>query len=212
MNETLSPGKYYLGDPTLVLHDKIIIGIWGSLYNYANDKYNINGVECVMHTTHKGDDNYVDTKNRKYIVTSGVLSLINVDLIEDINLCKNNGHIFEFKQQINFIYDAGLFYIKSGKKMIKIDTRNMEEYDSDYEEHCEDEEGEHISKTINNNEDNSDNEDTCSDTNEINSINNSDSDKECSDNEENKVENVENVDNLDNEENKEVFNFFKKKS
>jgi hypothetical protein len=199
MNEILSPGKYYLGDPTLVLHDKIIIGIWGALYDYANGKYNINGVDCVMHTTHKGDDSYTDTKNRKYIVTSGVLSLINIELIEDINLCKNNGHIFEFNKKINFIYDAGMFFIKSGKKIITIDTRNMDEYNSDYEEHCENDEGEHISKTINNDSENESYD-------EIQSIDNN----LDSDNEENKDKTEENKDKT--EENKSVFNFFKKKN
>jgi hypothetical protein len=189
MNEILVPGKYYLGDPTLVLHDKIIIGIWGSLYDYANGKYNINGVDCIMHTTHKGDDIFVDTKNRKYNVLSGVLSLINVELIEDINLCKNNGHIFNFNTKINFIYDAGLFYIKSGKKIITIDTRNMDEYNSDYEEHCENEDGEYISKTILNDSDNDD----------IDSIDNNNSDNE------------ENETNQEESTNKETFNFFKKK-
>ena len=154
MNEILVPGKYYLGDPTTVLHDKIIIGIWGTLYNYSNGKFNINGTECVMHSTHKGDDVFHDTKNRKYNVISGVLSLINVELIEDITLCKDNGHIFDFDKKINFIYDAGMFFIKSGKKIITIDTRNMDEYNSDFEDHCENEEGEPISKTINNDSEN----------------------------------------------------------
>jgi hypothetical protein len=156
MNEILNPGKYYLGDPTLVLHDKIIIGIWENLYNYADGKFNIYGVDCVFHKTHKGDDIFSDSKNRKYVVTSGVLSLINVDLIENINLSKNNGHIFEFNKKVNFIYDGGLFYIKSGKKIITIDTRNMDEYNSDYEEHIKDEEGEYISKSINHDSDNDD--------------------------------------------------------
>jgi len=142
MNETLSPGKYYLGDPTFVLHDKITVGIWGELYNYSNGKFYIYGEECVFHSTHKGDDTFTDAKKRKYTVVSGVLSLISIHLIEDIQLCKNNGHIFEFTKKVKFIYDAGIFYITSDKKRIMIDTRNMEEYISDdedrYEEHCED--------------------------------------------------------------------------
>jgi len=198
MNEILLPGKYYLGDPTLVLPNKIYIGIWGELYDYANGNYDINGVQCVMHTTHKGDDTFIDNKNRKYVVTSGVLSLINVELIENINLCKNNGHVFEFVKKINFIYDAGIFYIKSGKKIITIDTRNMDEYNSDYEEHCENEEGEPISKTINHNSDN----ESCD---EIKSIENN-SDNEKNQDNENNSDNEKNEDNKD----KHLFNFFKK--
>lgn len=189
MNETLNPGKYYLGDPNLVLHDKIIFLIWGSTHNYSDGKFNVNGTECVMHTTHKGDDTFIDTKNRKYIVSSGVLSLVNVELIEDIDLAKKYGHIFNFEKKVNFIYDAGLFYIKSGKKFITIDTRDMDEYDSEYEEHCENEDGEYISKTINNDSDNDD----------IDSVDNDAS----SDNEEESCEK---------EETKQTFSFFKKRA
>jgi len=101
-----------------------------------------------------------------------LLALINVNIIDDLELIKKNGHVFEFKNKINFIYDAGLFYIKSGKKYIHIDTINHEEYNSDMEEHCENEDGEYISKTLlgdsdddfieptfNNEEDNNDDDD-----------------------------------------------------
>ena len=156
MNEILPSGKYYLGDPTLVLHEKIILGIWGNLYCYSNGKFNIYGVDCAIHQTHKGDGTFTDAKNRKYQIISGVLSLVNVELIEDIELANLNGHVFEFENKVNFIYDAGLFIIKSGKKIIRIDTRDMNIYDSDYEEHCENEHGEYISKTIENESDDED--------------------------------------------------------
>jgi len=193
MNETLSPGKYYLGDPTFVLHDKITIGIWGELYNYSNGKFFIYGEECVFHSTHKGDDVFIDAKKRKYKVVSGVLALISVHLIEDIQTCKNNGHIFEFTKKVKFIYDAGIFYITSDKKRIMIDTRNLEEYDSEYEDHYEND-SKNNDESINNDEssENKLSEGELSD-NEL-------SDKDS--NEENDVFNVN-----DNS----VFNFFKKK-
>jgi hypothetical protein len=148
MNEILIPGKYYLGDPSFVLPDKIYYGILGNLYNYSNGKHSINGCHITIHNIHGGDGIYHDTKNRSYIIYSGILGLIPVELIEDINLCNNKGYLFDFKQKINFIYDAGVFYIKSGKKYIKIDTKNLEEYDSDYEEHCKNSDDENIVKTI----------------------------------------------------------------
>jgi hypothetical protein len=154
MNEILNPGKYFLGDPSNVLHNKILNGIWGDLYDYRNGKYNINSYDFVVHNTHKGDGDFLDTKNRIYKVSTGVLSLIAIELIEDITLCKNNGYIFTFVNKINFIYDAGIFFIKSGKKIITIDTQNKNDYDSDLDEHCENEDGEPIGKTLCNDSDN----------------------------------------------------------
>jgi hypothetical protein len=147
MNETLMPGKYYLGDPSNVLPPKIFIGIWGDLYNFKNGKFNINTFDFAVHNTHNGDGTYTDTKNRTYNIKTGMFGLININLIDDLNECKY-GHIFNFDNKINFIYDAGIFYIKSGKKYINIDTRNLEEYDSEFEEHCHNEDDEYICKTI----------------------------------------------------------------
>ncbi len=97
-----------------------------------------------------------------------------------------------FTDKINFIYDAGIFYIKSGKKYITIDTRNIDEYESDLEEHCENEDGEPIGKTLCHDSDN----DSITDENNILF----DSDKESD--EEDTVENTDK---------KETFSFFKKK-
>jgi len=69
-------------------------------------------------------------------------------LKENVDPKPHYGHTFEFTEDINFIYDAGLVYIKSGNKYISIDTRNMDEYDSENEEHCENDNGESITKTI----------------------------------------------------------------
>jgi len=155
MNETLQPGKYYLGDPTYVLPNKILIGIWGNDYNYDNGKYTVNGHEFIVHNTHYGNGIYKDTRDRIYKVDCGVIGLVNMELIEDINKINGNGYIYEFKEKIKFYYDSGTFIVKSGKKYIKIDTQNNEEYDSeeDISEKCLNEEGEHISKVFCNDSD-----------------------------------------------------------
>ena len=147
MNEFLRPGKYLLGDPFIILPSKILIGIWGDLYNFNNGKFIINDTDYIVHNTHNGDGIFYDTKNRSYDIKNGTIALININLIENISEY-NNYHIFEFNNKINFIYDAGIFYIKSGKKYIQINTRNLDEYNSDFEEHCENENGEYISNTI----------------------------------------------------------------
>ena len=153
MNELLRPGKYYLGDPINVLPSSIYNGIWGNLYDFKNGKYIIYDTDFAVHNTHYGDNIYTDTKNRSYTVNTGMIALIDIKLIENINEVKNNGHIFNFSNKVNFIYDAGLFYIKSGKKYICIDTINKE-YNSDFEDHCENEEGIYIQNTITNASDN----------------------------------------------------------
>jgi len=147
MNETVKAGKYYLGDPVEALPEKYSIGIWGNEYGYRSGKINISGFDMVVHNTHNGDGIYKDTRERTYKVTSGTIGLVPIELLPyEIN--NLHGHLYEFNEKVNFIYDAGVFYIKSGNKYISIDTRDMNEYDSDHEVHYENENGEPITKTI----------------------------------------------------------------
>jgi len=193
MNEILRPGKYYLGCPS-VLPDSIYTGIWGNALSFATGKHLINDYDFAVYYTHYGDGKFVDSKLRDYKIDSGAIALIQIELIPDISICKKHGHIFEFTKPVRFIYDAGFFHIKSDKKLISIDTRCLDEYDSDLEEHCKDENNEYITKIIETCETESIAEDD-----EMYGLNNIE-DNENSDNEIEEVENseqnktIENVD------------------
>lgn len=193
MNEILPSGKYFIGDPVNVLHEKIYIGIWGNVYNYENGKFNIFGHDIIFHSTHSGDGTFKDTRDRKYLIESGVIALINMELVEDSTSCKT-GHVFNFTSDVNFIYDAGQIYIKSGKKYINIDTRkeNDSDYDSENEGHCLNEDGEPITKTL------------CGDSDD-DFIEEEDFDLDSDD------EILEKSDNISLETKRELFQFFKKR-
>lgn len=149
MNETLTMGKYFVGDPSLVLPEKVYIGIFGNVHNYSNGKFNILGKNICIHSTHYGDGKYIDSRNREYNIESGLIGLIPVELIDNMNLCNNNGHIYEFVKPVQFLYDSGIFIIKSDKKYIKINTQNVEECnESDEEENIKNENGEPLSGTF----------------------------------------------------------------
>ena len=139
MNETAKPGKYYIGDPSFVLSEEIYHGIFGDVHKYEAGKYDLlnNKNDFVVHKTHYGDGTYRDTKNRKYVVESGLIALVPVDLIEekDISIAKKKGVVLAFKDYIRFIYNGGLFTIKSAKNIIEINTINEDEYDSESDDH-----------------------------------------------------------------------------
>jgi hypothetical protein len=154
MNETILPGTYYLGDPSYALIDKYYTGIWGNEYNFMNGAFKINGYDFIVHTTLNGDGHYLDTKNRSYYINSGVIALIDMNIVEIPRNKLKVGHIFKFDKKVNFIYDMGYFFIKSGNKYIKIDTRKLDnDITSDEEEDCLNDDFENINKTIIDNED-----------------------------------------------------------
>lgn len=186
MNEILRPGKYYLGCPS-VLPNSIYTGIWGNTLSFSTGKHLINDCDFAVYYTHYGDGIFNDSKLRDYKITSGAIALIQIELISDISLCKSHGHIFEFTKPVRFIYDAGIFHIKSDKKLISINTRILDEYESDMEDHCKDENNEYITKVIENCETESVVEDD-----EMYGLNNiEDIDDENSDNETEEGENLE---------------------
>ena len=137
MNTVLPPGKYFIGDPCYGLSENDHHNLWGEEQRYENGKYDLknNKKYFAVHNTHWGDGKFYDTKNRKYIIDSGMLSIINVDLIEDIEKSKKKGNFFHFLEKVYFLYNAGIFYIKSGRFVIEINTINEEEYESDMEEY-----------------------------------------------------------------------------
>jgi hypothetical protein len=183
MNETFSPNKYFLGDPAIVLPNKIYHGIWGQQHGHQNGKYTIYDNDFIVHNTYSGDGTFFDTKNRSYVIESGMIGLVSYDLIEDKTLIKNNGHVFDFTEQLEdvscerfqFIYSAGIFCVRCNKKVIMINTKIESDFNSDEEEiesaHSKEENGEQnedisVNQNINDNsEEEIENEE---DTNEIN--------------------------------------------
>jgi len=137
MNEELSVGKYYIGDPSFVLHDKITVGIWENEYKCKNGKFTIFGYECIFQSIHKNNCSFIDTNNNKYTIETGILSCIPIELIEKdkLHLCNHYGYIYEFNEPLKFIYLSGLFYIKSKNILIKFNHENNEK------EYCSDNEG-----------------------------------------------------------------------
>ncbi len=139
MEETLIRGTYYLGDPSYVLDEELYYDILGEKHKFEPGKYDLKNDDTfmVLHNTHNGDGTFLDTKQRKYKVESGMIALVPKKIINDekLEIAKKNGKVFNFPNKVKFFYDAGIFYIKSGHFIIKINTINDDEYESEHEEH-----------------------------------------------------------------------------
>lgn len=139
MNETVRAGKYYLGDPVFALDETTYHELYGDRFQYENGKFDLknNDQYMIVHKTHYGDGTFYDTKKRKYIVETGLIALIPISMIDDTMLikAKKYGVVFSFNNFVRFLYHGGLFMIRSNKKIIEINTRNEEEYDSQEEGH-----------------------------------------------------------------------------
>ena len=126
MQESIEAGEYYLGDPSYVINEKIYYYIYENKYKFDNGKFDLtdNDDYIITHNTHNGDGIFYDTKKRKYKVESGIIGLVSKKLIENIENAKKYGKIYKFPNKVNFVYDAGKFYIKSGNYIIEINTIN----------------------------------------------------------------------------------------
>lgn len=136
MEESILSGEYYLGDPSFVINEKLYYDVYGEEYNFDSGKFDLTKKEdfIIVHSTHNGDGVFEDTKKRKYKVESGLIGLVPIKLINNLENAKKYGKIYNFPNKIKFIYDNGVFFIKSGNFIIEINTINEDEYISDDEE------------------------------------------------------------------------------
>ena len=136
MEEKTLSDTYYLGDPSFVINEDLYYDVYGKEYNFDNGKFDLTNKEdfIIVHNTHNGDGTFYDTKKRKYKVESGLIGLVPIKLINDLENAKKYGKIYNFPNDVKFIYDNGIFFIKSGNFIIEINTINEEEYISDDEE------------------------------------------------------------------------------
>ena len=117
----LEKGKYFIGDPTLVLPNSIYHGIWGNVHNYLPGIYSIFGNNLVIFHVKKGDDEYKDNIGNKYDIETGNISIVPHQLC-DIDLESGSNIMFhEFADNVNIFYSKdGNLNIISSSTDIKI--------------------------------------------------------------------------------------------
>ena len=135
MEEKTLSDTYYLGDPSFVINEDLYYDVYGKEFNFDNGKFDLTNREdfIIVHSTHNGDGIFYDTKKRKYKVESGLIGLVPIKLVNNLENAKKYGKIYNFPNDVKFIYDNGIFFIKSGNFIIEINTINEDEYVSDEE-------------------------------------------------------------------------------
>ena len=128
---TLEKGKYFIGDPTLVLPNSIYHGIWGNVHNYLPGIYSIFGNNLVIFHVKNGDNEYKDNSGNKYDIETGNISIVPHQLCE-IDLESGTNIIFhEFADDVNVFYSKdGNLNIISSSTDIKINI-GVEDDDDD---------------------------------------------------------------------------------
>lgn len=128
----LPAGKYWIGDPCYML-DETRGYDWGKLLDqtryfglypdveewykkpYASDQggeFVINGHKMYAHSTQYGDGGYYDQHGHDYGVDAGLLSIIPIELIGDLNEpdVARLGHIHDMPEPFTCHYDNGTIY------------------------------------------------------------------------------------------------------
>jgi len=118
---TLEKGKYFIGDPTLVLPNSIYHGIWGNVHDYLPGIYSIFGHNLVIFHLKNDNDEYTDNIGNKYDIETGNISIVSYELC-DIDLESGTNIIFhEFEDDIKVFYSKdGNLNIMSSSIDIKI--------------------------------------------------------------------------------------------
>jgi hypothetical protein len=133
IKHTLPAGKYYIGDPCYALPKEIYNDVWEKKYKFKKGVIPVLGKEFVVSGTEFGDFTYKGTNNKLYGVDSGNISIIPHELCDDEREkdMKRLGSVNQFKEPVQCIFTNGVFKFRSGKRIITIDTRAIDNEDSD---------------------------------------------------------------------------------
>lgn len=104
-------GKYYIGDPCYVIKDDTL---WQKFCNdlektnYGSKKpLFINGIKVFSKSTHHGDGIYFDQFKKKYLVDSGMIGCVPVELVQN----KRYKTVL-FEKDFEAYEKDGIFYIE----------------------------------------------------------------------------------------------------
>lgn len=123
----VNAGKYWLGDPSLFLNEKIYKSLLEAKFmsnedycaGYLNDR-----MVMAMRTAY-GDGVYYDNENNSYQVDSGMIGLLPVALRDDFATV-SLGRFVEFREPMIFTKNnAGTFQLGLNGKYITIITDNL---------------------------------------------------------------------------------------
>lgn len=117
---------FYVGDPCYVLSDEIYRNFWGEVCNWKDGIYSVPTTEeqFAISGTAYGDGEYFDEYGRAYGVDSGTLSIIPLELVEDINEAKDCGYVTEKPGSVDFCFYNGLFTLDFEYEKFTIDTND----------------------------------------------------------------------------------------
>lgn len=125
-NETsfeLEPGDWYLGDPGYVIPNTP----WQELVDLSTDDVlsgYVNGHPVVSFHTYYGDGTYESSENESYPIDSGLIGLVPMALIEELDMGKqvSHGTVVTAKEFLTLTYVDGLFKIVVDGATITIQT------------------------------------------------------------------------------------------
>lgn len=132
---------FYVGDPCYVLSDEIYHNFWGDVCHWKDGIHNVPTTEeqFAINGTAYGDGEYFDEYGRVYGVDSGTISVIPLELVEDIDSAKDYGYVTEKPGSVDFCFYNGLFTVDFGYEKFTIDTNDSCE-EEDFDDWDEDEE------------------------------------------------------------------------
>jgi len=132
---------FYVGDPCYVLSDEIYHHFWGAVCHWEDGIHSVpvTGEQFAVCGTAYGDGEFFDEYGRAYGVDSGTLSIIPLELVEDISNAKDCGYVTEKPGSVDICCYNGLFTVNFGYEKFTIDTNDSYE-EEDFDDWDEDEE------------------------------------------------------------------------
>ncbi len=124
MFDTLPAGKYFFGDPSFVCSNQVYHYYWGEIYKYEPGLHTILDKPFWIFPAICGDGIYKDNEKHTYLVDSGMIGLVSMDLC---NLPSeeefSDYQIFDLESGVVFHHLNGVFELISSDTHIVLNTQ-----------------------------------------------------------------------------------------
>ena len=131
---------FYIGDICYVLSDEVYHRFWGDRHNYEDGVLTDpeSGFRFAVNRTAYGDGTYADEYGHEYPVDSGVIGLVPLELVNDMQKAHDLGVVIEKPGVACFYSEDGVFTITTPSNETHIiDTNYESDYESDYDDDYE---------------------------------------------------------------------------
>lgn len=126
---------FYVGDVCYALSEEVYHGFWGDKQGFKDGVFTVpgtDGLKFAVGGTAYGDGSYADQLGHCFPVDAGVIGLVPIELVDDMEKAIDLGLVVDAPGKAEFTSEDGIFSISlPDGQVVEIDTHHEDYEDAD---------------------------------------------------------------------------------